>query len=218
MADSTLCVCFVWNTAVLDGNVLWRFRVLPIGVFAFLPAIPAVGITSGYYFSKFENANNVGVFSSYFGFKYWTQPNPDHTERFNYFLSDVASKDPSNFWGQIGSSYAYIGYANIFIKMLKKKQDIDPKTREQLIKLLKIMNWYRIAGLSVLAFFLFSTFAAFGLFFGSKYGYLQLDFKADVFGPVCIIVFLIFAFSVVTLMTAFKRKIGKTLLNINVDI
>lgn len=203
---------------VLSAVLFGSSEYYPFGAFAFLPAIPTVGIASGWYFSKFEKVNNIGVFASYFGFKYWTQPNPDHTERFNYFLSDVASKDPSNFWGQIGSSYAYIGYAKIFIKLLKEKQDIDPETREQLIKLLKFMNSYRVAGLSVLAGFLLSTAAVFGLFFGSAYGYLPLNFTADVFGPACMIIFLTFAFSVITLTQVFRRKISKSLLNINSKI
>jgi len=82
---------------------------LTFGVYAFFPFITAAGATSGWYFKKFEEENKVDVFMFYFVFEYWKQPNIDVSERFRYFLRDVASKDPSHFWGQVGSSRGHIG-------------------------------------------------------------------------------------------------------------
>ena len=79
---------------------------LPFGLYAFFPLITATGATSGWYFNKFEKENKVGIFMFYYGFKYWKQPNPDVSERFDHFLRDVAKKDSSQFWTQLGLNYS----------------------------------------------------------------------------------------------------------------
>jgi hypothetical protein len=188
---------------------------LPFGVYAFFPFITAAGAASGWYFSKFEKENKVGVFMFYYGFKYWKQPNPDVDERFHYFLRDVARKDASQFWG-MGSSLSYIGYANAFSDKLEEKQEIDSSTRENLIKILKTMNRFRIAGLVIFALFLVSVVTLMILLFGSAFGYFQLNFSiVDVVGPGCGIILFSFFIGVIVLMKTFQRKISRLLASID---
>jgi hypothetical protein len=185
---------------------------LPFGLYAFFPFITASAAASGWYFNKFEKENKVGIFMFYYGFKYWKQPNPDVTERFHHFLKDVASKDPSQFWGQIGSSLGYIGYTKAFMDKLKGEQDIDVSTREKLVKILRTMNTYRNVALTGFALFLVSCATLFILLFGSAFGYIQLNFKlTDVLGPASGVIIFGFFVGVFVLMKTFQRKISKLL-------
>ncbi|MEX2739790.1 MAG: hypothetical protein Q6356_012060 [Candidatus Wukongarchaeota archaeon] len=189
---------------------------LPFGVYAFFPFITATGAASGWYFSKFEKENKVGVFMFYYGFKYWKQPNPDVSERFHHFLKDVAKKDSSQFWGQLGTSLGYIGYTNAFRDKLEEKQEIDPSTRENLIKILKTMNTFRIAALVIFAFFLVSVATLMILLFGSAFGYFQPNFSVvDVVGLGSGIILFSFFIGVIVLMKTFQRKISRLLASID---
>ena len=189
---------------------------LPFGTYAFFPFIAAAGAISGWYFSKFEKENKVGIFMFYYGFKYWKQPNPDVSERFHHFLKDVSRKDSSQFWGQLGSSLGYIGYTNAFKNELENKQEIDILTRENLIKILKTMNTFRIAALVFLALFLVSTASLMVLLFGSAFGYFQLNFNiVDVVGIGSGIILFAFFIGVIVLMKTFQRKISKLLASID---
>jgi hypothetical protein len=189
---------------------------LPFGLHAFFPFIAATGVASGWYFSKFEEENKVSVFMFYFGFEYWKQPNPDANERFHYFLRDVASKDPSQFWGQLGSSWGYIGYSKVFINILKEKQEIDPSTREELLKILKTMNKYRNIVLTGFSLFLVSISILLILLFGSAFGFIHLNFKVtDVLGPASGIILFSFFIGVFVLLKSFQRKISRLLTNID---
>jgi hypothetical protein len=112
----------------------------------------------------------------------------------------------------------YVGYSEIFINILKRKQEIDPLIGEELIKILKTMNRYRIIGLIIFGVFLLSTAAFFILLFGSIYGYIQLNFKIiDYLGPVSGVIFFSFAISIIALMEIFKRIISRMLKNIDSD-
>jgi len=189
---------------------------LPFGVYAFFPFITAAGAASGWHFSKFEKENKVGVFMFYYGFKYWKQPNPDVSERFHHFLKDVARKDSSQFWGQLGTSLGYIGYTNAFRDKLEEKQEIDPSTRENLIKILKTMNTFRIAALVIFAFFLVSVATLMILLFGSAFGYFQPNFSVvDVVGLGSGIILFSFFIGVIVLMKTFQRKISRLLASID---
>lgn len=189
---------------------------LPFGLYAFFPFITAAGATSGWYFNKFEKENRVGVFMFYYGFKYWKQPNPDISERFHRFLADVASRDTSQFWGQMGSSLGYIGYTKAFLNKLKEEQGIDFSTREKLIKILKTMNAYRNMALTCFALFLVSCATLLALLFGSAFGYINLNFNiTNVLGPASGIILFGFFISVLVLMQTFKRKISTLLTNID---
>jgi hypothetical protein len=189
---------------------------LPFGVYAFFPFITATGAASGWYFNKFEKENKVDVFMFYYGFKYWKQPNPDVTERFHYFLRDVAKKDPSQFWTQLGSSLNYIGYTNAFRDKLEEKQEIDPSTRENLLKILKTMNTFRTITLAIFALFLVSFATLMILLFGSAFGYFQFNFNiVDVVGPASGIVLFGFLIGVFVLMKTFQRKISRLLNDID---
>ena len=185
---------------------------LPFALYAFFPFMAATGAASGWYFNKFEKMNKVDIFMFYYGFKYWKQPNPDVSERFYNFLRDVAKKDASQFWTQIGSSLNYIGYTNAFRSKLEEKQEIDSSTRENLLKILKTMNTFRIITLALFAFFMVSVAAVMILFFGSGLGYFQFNFNVgDVVGPGCGIILLVFAIGVIVLMKTFQRKISRLL-------
>ena len=189
---------------------------LPFGTYAFFPFTAAAGAISGWHFSKFEKENKVGIFMFYYGFKYWKQPNPDVSERFHHFLKDVSRKDSSQFWGQLGSSLGYIGYTNAFKNELENKQEIDILTRENLIKILKTMNTFRIAALVFLALFLVSTASLMVLLFGSAFGYFQLNFNiVDVVGIGSGIILFAFFIGVIVLMKTFQRKISKLLASID---
>jgi hypothetical protein len=189
---------------------------LPFALYAFFPFMTATGAASGWYFNKFEKENKVDVFMFYYGFKYWKQPNPDVSERFHHFLRDVAKKDPSQFWGQLGSSLNYIGYTNAFRDKLEEKQEIDPSTRENLLKILKTMNTFRTITLTVFALFLFSVAALMVLLFGTGFGYFQFNFNiAGVVGPASGIVLFGFLIGVFVLMKTFQRKISRLLTDID---
>jgi len=191
---------------------------LPFGLFAFFPFIAATGVASGWYFNKFEKENEVSVFMFYYGFKYWKQPNPDVSERFRHFLKDVASRDPSQFWGQIGSSLGYIGYTKAFVNKLKEEQEIDLSTQEKLVKILKTMNAYRNTALAGFALFLGSCATLFALLFGSAFGYIKLSFNiTNVLGLASGIILFGFFIGVFALMQAFKRKISTLLTDIDSD-
>ena len=180
---------------------------LPFGLYAFFPFITATGATSGWYFNKFEKENKVGIFMFYYGFKYWKKPNPDVRERFHHFLRDVANKDSSQFWTQLGSNY--IGYTKAFRNKLEEKQEFDPLTRENLLKILKTMNTFRIMTLAVFAFFLVSVAILMILLFGTGFGYFQFNFNiVDVVGPASGIIVFGFLVGVIVLMKAFQRKIS----------
>jgi hypothetical protein len=188
---------------------------LPFALYAFFPFMTATGAASGWYFNKFEKENKVDVFMFYYGFKYWKHPNPDVTERFHYFLRDVARKDSSQFWGRIGSSLGYIGYTNAFRDKLEK-QEIDPSTRENLLKILKTMNTFRIITLVAFALFMVSVAIVVILLFGTGFGYFQFNFNiADVVGPASGIILFSFFIGVFVLMKSFQRKISRLLNDID---
>jgi hypothetical protein len=185
---------------------------MPFGIYAFFPFITAASAISGWYFSRFEKENKMWVFMFYFGFKYWTQPNPDVSARFYQFLRDVESKEGSQFRGQIGSSLGYIGYAKAFMKKLEENQEIDPARREKLVKILKAMNTYRKTALATLALFLISVAAITFLIFGSAFGNIEFGFNVvDVVGPASGIILFGFFVGVFVLMRMFQRKITRLL-------
>lgn len=189
---------------------------LPFAVYTYFPLITATAAASGWYFRKFEKENKVHVFASYFGFEYWTQPSPDISDLFSYFLRDVASKDQHNFWGQMGSSWGYIGYAKIFMGILKEKPDFDSPTRKDLLKILKTMNNYRYLVLSCLALFLVSALVIVIFIFGTAFGFINLNFNiVDVIGPASGIIFFSFVIGVFVLMKSFQRTMSKLLANID---
>jgi hypothetical protein len=189
---------------------------LPFALYAFFPFITATGAASGWYFNKFEKENKVDIFMFYYGFKYWKYPNPDVTERFHYFLRDVVRKDSSRFWGRIGSSLGYIGYTKAFRDKLEEKQEIDPSTREDLIKILKTMNTFRIITLAVFALFMVSVAALVILLVGTGFGYFHFNFNlADVVGPASGIIIFGFFIGIIVLMKTFQGKISRLLINID---
>jgi hypothetical protein len=185
---------------------------MPFGIYAFFPFITAASAISGWYFSRFEKQNNVGVFMFYYGFKYWTYPNPDVSARFSQFLKDVESKEASQFGGRIGSSLGYIGYAKAFMKKLEENHEIDPARKEKLAKILKAMNTYRKTALATLALFLISVAAIMFLIFGSAFGNIEFGFNAvDVVGPASGIIVIGFFAGVLVPMRMFQRKITRLL-------
>jgi hypothetical protein len=189
---------------------------LPFALYAFFPFMTARGAASGWYFNKFEKENKVDIFMFYYGFKYWKQPNPDVSERFHHFLRDVAKKDSSRFWTQLGSSLNYMGYTKAFRDKLEEKQEIDPSTREDLIRILKTMNTFRIITLVLFAFFMVSVAIIVVLLVGTGFGYFYFNFNiANVVGPASGIVLFGFFIGVLVLMITFQRKISRLLTSID---
>ena len=189
---------------------------LPFMTYTYFPLIAATGATSSWYFIKFEKEKHVHVFTSYFGFEYWTQPTLNRDELFYHFIRDVASKDPYHFWGQIGSSRGYIGYSQIFMDLLEEKPEIDPATRKDLMKILRTMNKYRWATLSALAIFLASTICFMIVVFGTMFRFFHFNFNiVDVIGPTSGVILFGFLIGVFVLITSFNRTISKLLVNID---
>ena len=174
------------------------------------PLIPAFLAVSGWYFSKFETINKVNVFVFYFGFKYWKFPSPDIDERFQRFLEDVASKDITQFWGQIGSSLGYVGYTKIFEKILMEKKDMDNAKKIKLNRIIKAMNTFRIAAIVCLLIMLISAFTIIILLLGVSSGYFQFKFNIVQFiGPASGVILFGFFTSYFILMYTFQRKMSK---------
>jgi hypothetical protein len=117
---------------------------MPFGAYFVLSAIPAYLATGGWFLTSFEKENRVRIFVSPFGFKYWREPIEDLSDRFSHFIREVVEKQASALW-------YHVGYSGRFIELLKKRQDIEPKTQKELIELLKVMSRYRKLALVVLA-------------------------------------------------------------------
>jgi hypothetical protein len=215
---------FVWQVWVIGAILLWLPLLLATGffgtseylpfIFYVFPMVPVYLGVSGWYFSKFEQENRVSVFMFYFGFKYWKQINPVISERFQFFLNDVASKDPSQFLGPAGSSLTYVGYAKKFIEELERCQEIDPLTRNNLLKILNAMNTYRLIGLCFLSAFLLSVtcFGIFAVYGGFGLTLFGLKF-ADMVGIMAWIIFVTFVISFFIFIKFLQKRIARLLSN-----
>ncbi len=183
---------------------------VPFGLYGLLPSLPAITAVSGWYFNKFEKENKVQVFVFYWGWKYWKEPNPDVRERFYYFIRDLASNNSSIFW-------LHVGYAKRFMEVLEERQDIDSSAKQDLCRILKLMNKYRVIGLVGFGLFLFSIVAIFVLLFGTGYGVFNWDFSqtADVLMPVDGVIFLCFAVGVFGMISLYKKRISRILATID---
>ena len=131
---------------------------LPFVGYLVLPFVPVYYAISGWYLNKFEKQNKVRIFMFVYGFKYWREPIPDAGDRFYQFVRDVASKDSSSIWSQMG-------YSKRLMATLKERQDIEPSTRKALSNILEVMNEYRRRMLTVFAVFLISCFLLIVYFF-----------------------------------------------------
>ena len=122
---------------------------LPFGVYAFFPFITAILGSSGWYFNKFENENEVMLFVFVYGVHYWKEPNPNVINRFYYFIRDLVSKD-------LSSLYLHVGYSGLYTKELNKKENIDYSTKQLLQQILNVMKKFRRVGLAIYAAFMIS--------------------------------------------------------------
>ena len=183
---------------------------VPFGLYGLLPSLPAITAASGWYFNKFEKENKVQVFVFYWGWKYWKEPNPDVRDRFYYFIRDLASNNSSMFW-------LHVGYANRFMEVLEEREDIDSSVKQDLRRILKLMNKYRVIGLVGFGLFLLSIVAIFVLLFGTGYGVFNWDFSqtADVLMPVVGVIFLCFAAGVFGMISLYKKRISRVLATID---
>ena len=110
----------------------------------------------------------------------------------------------------------YIGYIKAFRDKLEEKQEIDPLTRENLLKILKTMNTFKTMGLAIVALFMVSGAALMILLFGSAFGYIQFSFNiVDVVGPGSGIILFSFSIAVIVLMKTFQGKISLLLTSID---
>ncbi len=122
---------------------------LPFGVYAFFPFIIAILGSSGWYFNKFEKENEVMLFVFVYGIHYWKVQNPNVMDRFYYFIRDLVSKD-------LSSLYLHVGYSGLYIKELKKKENIDYSSKQLLQQILNVMKKFRRTGLAIYSAFMIS--------------------------------------------------------------
>ena len=148
----------------------------------------------------------------YYGWKYWKEPNPDIRDRFYYFVRDLVSNNSAMFW-------SHVGYAKLFMNALEERQDIDLSVKQDLQRILKTMNRYRIIGLVGFAMFLLSVVAVMFVLLGTGLGAINWIFNqtADVWGPLCGVIFVCFAVGVLVLMNAYKRSISRILATIDIE-
>jgi len=196
-----VCLPFLLVLAVFGVS-----EYLPFGAYFVLSAIPVYLATGGWILAKFEKDNSVRVFVSFFGFKYWTEPVEDLSDRFYHFVRDVVIKHPSALWW-------HIGYANKFIEHLEQRQDMEPAMRKELLELLKVMNRYRKLGLTVLGTFLISAFSLFLFFALGASGIVRIPERqlVDIVGPGSGVIALYFFVPALLLMWGFKRAAGRRL-------
>ena len=213
----------IWKASII-GTVLFVIPLLlsmmafgvseyvPFALYAFLPSLPAISAVSGWYFNKFEEKNKVTIFVFCWGWKYWKEPNPDVRDRFYYFIRDLASNNSSQFW-------LHVGYANRFMKVLEERQDIDSSVKQDLRRILKLMNKYRVIGLVGFGLFLLSIVLVFVLLFGTGYDVVNWDFSqtADVLMPVAGIIFLCFVVGVFGMISLYKKRISRILATIDLE-
>ncbi len=181
-------------------------------VYAVLPAIPALLGVSGYQYNKFEQKNNVQIFSGPFGYEYWTQPVVDNSERFYLFIRDLQAKDTSTLWQQAG-------YAKIYQKELKKSQNLPAQTKDYLNHILNVFNKYRIAGLAILAVIVIVEPLILAFSFTKGFGLLNLPLSAimNVTMPIAGVLFVTAFVTTYSLIRLFNKRTAKMLAQINTD-
>ncbi|MEM2146874.1 MAG: hypothetical protein QW279_16035 [Candidatus Jordarchaeaceae archaeon] len=111
-------------------------ELLPFAAYLVLPFYPAYCATSGWCFRKFERQNKVQIFMFIYGIKFWTEPILSDTDRLNYFMDNVASKDALAILSQAG-------YSKRLMATLEEKQNIEKSTRKALSNILQVINEYR---------------------------------------------------------------------------
>jgi hypothetical protein len=171
-----------------------------------LSAIPAYLGVSGYHYNKFEKQNKLQVIASPYNFRYWTEPTVNYSDQFHYFLRDLQTKDASSMWSQAG-------YAKIYLRELKKRQDIEPEMQESLRNILNVLNSYRKRGLAILALILTVPPLLIAFTFTNGFGIFTVPFSdlADVTMPFVGGIFFFALGAVYYLMNSLKRKMTKIL-------
>jgi hypothetical protein len=185
---------------------------LPFGAYFVLSAIPVYLATGGWFYAKFEKANQVRIFGSPFGFKYWKEPVEDLNARFYQFIRDAVTKQPLSIWWQVG-------YAKKFITLLGEKQDIEPSTQKELLELLRAMNRYRKIGLTALGIFLSVVFGFFLFFFLGAAGIISIPERQllDIVGPGSGVILFGFFIPVWLMIKRFQKTIADKLSNLESD-
>ncbi|MEM3608756.1 MAG: hypothetical protein QXV87_00210 [Candidatus Bathyarchaeia archaeon] len=124
-------------------------ELLPFAAYLVLPFYPVYCATSGWRFRKFEQQNKVQVFVFIYGIKFWTEPILSDSDRLNYFIDNVASKDALTILSQAG-------YSKRLMAALEEKQNIEKSARKALFNILQVINEYRHKTMIVFAMFLTS--------------------------------------------------------------
>ncbi|MGD6850617.1 MAG: hypothetical protein ACQCN6_00990 [Candidatus Bathyarchaeia archaeon] len=143
--------------------LVWAFggaEYVPFGLFAFFPFMITQLAASGYYFDKYDKANDVLVYGFVYGYKYWVAPNPNADDYYRYFISAVASKDTTSLWN-------YTGYSHGIYKKLQRQQIGDSQTQQALLKLLNVMKKYRVIVLAHFLATMILTLVLFAVLFSS---------------------------------------------------
>lgn len=89
------------------------------------------------------------LFVFVYGVHYWKEPNPKVINRFYHFIRDLVTKD-------LYALYLHVGYSGLYIKELRKKENIDSSTKQVLQQILNVMKKFRVTGLSIYAAFMIS--------------------------------------------------------------
>ncbi len=177
-----------------------------------LPAIPAYLGVSGWQYQKFETENSVQIYSTPYGFKFWTQPTIGYSEQFHYFLKDIQTKDNSSMW-------QHIGYGKIYLRELEKRTDLTPEAIESTRRILKTFSPYRMGGLTILALIAIGGPLILLFSFTSGFGMLKMPSNAilNITMPIVCVLFVGIFASTFLLMHLFKKKMGKLLSQVDSD-
>jgi hypothetical protein len=195
---------------LLGKLVLADSEFLPFAGYLILPAIPVFYVVSGWRFNQFEKKNNVQIFALFIGYLYYKAPMIVDSNRFYHFIRQVASKDSSSLWQQMG-------YSKRLMAALEERQDIDSLTRKELLDVLKVMNNYRRIGLTTLSLILASGFSLIAIVLSDMTGLTRLlnADTLDILGPASGCIFIGFALAVFVLMRTFQKKISSMLAQID---
>ena len=191
---------------ILAKIFLGNSEFLSFAGYLFLPSLPVYYAVTGWRYLKFEKKNSVQIKVVSFGYLYYKEPMIVDSNRLVHFLEQVASKDSSALWQQIG-------YSGRLMAAIKSSQDIDSSTKEELLCILKAMDKYRRVGLTVLSLFLVSTFSALAIIFGDMFGLTRIltSNTINIFMPALIVIMFSFMAAVLLLIKTFNTKISSML-------
>jgi hypothetical protein len=199
-------VVLIGSPLLLAKLLLDNSDFLPFASYLFLPAVPVFSFFSGWLFRKFESKNNVQVKILSFGYIYYKEPIIVDSNRFSEFMRQVASRDSSSLWQQIG-------YTKRLMAALERRQDLESSTRENLLNIVRFMDRYRRMAIASLSIFLVAVSSMLIIISTDMLGLIRMSKinVGDIIGVGSGIVFFGFVTMVFFLVMNFKRKISNML-------